>query len=259
MVRKTCLWAIAAVLAVAAAQAQTPEAPALTIDEVIAKNLEARGGKDKIAAVQSARFTGHMTMGEGMEAPLVLVWRRPNLVRMEFTIQGMTGVQAYDGKTGWAVMPFMGKKDPEPMTADELKDVEDMGDLFEGPLFDYAAKGHQVELVGKEDVEGTPAYKLKLTKKNGDVVSMFLDADAFLEIKTEGKSIRRGQEVEFESSEGDYKEVGGILFPHSMEQKAKGSPHGSTITIDKIELNVELPESHFAMPEVKKEEPKPAN
>jgi outer membrane lipoprotein-sorting protein len=252
MLRKTSLLAFAAVLSVAAAQAQT-------VDEIIAKNLEARGGKDKIGAVQSARFTGRMTLGEGMEAPIVLVWRRPNLVRMEFTIQGMTAVQAYDGKNGWAVMPFMGKKDPEPMSADELKDVEDMGDLFEGPLYNYAAKGHQVELLGKEDVEGTPAYKLKLTKKNGDVVTMYLDADAYLEIKSEGKSNRRGQEIEFESSEGDYKEVEGILFAHSMEQKPKGAPAGQTITVDKVELNVDLPDSHFAMPAVTVEAPAPAN
>ena len=252
MFRKTCLWAIAATLSVAAV------AQAESVDDVIAKSLEARGGKDKIQAVQTARFTGRMTMGEGMEAPVVLVWRRPNLVRMEFTLQGMTAVQSFDGQNGWAIMPFLGKKDPEPMSADELKDVEDMGEFFEGPLLDYAAKGHQVELLGKEEAEGTPVYKLKLTKKNGDIETLFLDADAYLQIKAEGKSTRRGQELEFESNIGDYKEVGGILFAHSMEQKIKGAPGGQVITIDKVELDVDLPASHFVMPEVKPEAAAPA-
>lgn len=264
MVRRSFLWSLAAAIVAAVAQAQTapPAAAALRVDEVIAKNLEARGGKDKIGAVQSARLTGRMTMsgpdGEGMEAPLIVVWKRPNMVRMELTLQGMTGVQAYDGKNGWAVMPFLGKQDPEPMAADELKDVADMGDLLEGPLYDYAAKGHQVELVGQENVEATPAYKLELTKKNGDVLTVFLDTETFLEIKIDSKSSRRGQELELESSQGDYQEVGDILFAHSMELRVKGAPGGSTVTIDKIELDVELPDTHFAMPEMKAE-PKPAN
>ena len=263
MVRKLGLWTLAAVVSAAAAPAQ-PSAPvaALTVDEVIAKNLEARGGKDKIAAVQSARFTGTMTMGaggEGMAAPLVLEWKRPNRVRMEFTLQGMTGVQAFDGKAGWALMPFLGKHEPEPMTAEELEGVADMGDLLDGPLYDYAAKGHQVELVGQEEIDGTRAYTLKLTKKNGDVVTMFLDAETFLEIRTVGKSTRRGREIEFESSQGDYRAVGGVLFPHKLEQRVKGAPGGSTIAVDKIELDIDLADSHFAMPQAEPEASEPAN
>jgi outer membrane lipoprotein-sorting protein len=253
MLRKNLLSVLAVALLGAAAQAET-------VDEIIAKNLEARGGKDKIEAVRSARITGRMTMGEGMEAPIVLEWKRPGMVRMEFTIQGMTAIQAYDGSSGWMVMPFLGKKDPEKMPADDQKDIEEMADVFEGPLLNYAAKGHQVELIGKEPIEGTEAYKLKLTKKNGDVAYIYLDGDAYLEIKDEGKRSRRGQEIEFESSQGDYKEVGGLMFAHSIEQKPKGVPTSQTISIDKIELNVDLPDARFQMPEIKAEEPsKPSN
>jgi outer membrane lipoprotein-sorting protein len=252
MMRKTFLCTLVAGLVAAAVSAQT-------VDELIAKNLEARGGKAKIKAVQSVRMTGKMLLGQGMEAPFTLEMVRPKKVRMEFTFQGMTGIQAYDGKNGWMVMPFMGKKEPEPIAGDDLKEMDDQAD-FEGPLVDYKDKGHQVELVGKADVEGTPAYKLKVTKKNGDVQFIYLDAEQYLELKAEGKQKVRGQEVEGETTLGDYKEVNGLIFPFSIHSKPKDGPAGAgmTMTIDKIELNTEVPASRFVMPKAEKPAEAPA-
>lgn len=239
MLRRTSACLLVAFAAAAAASAQTA-------DELIEKSLAARGGREKIKSVQSLRMTGKMVMGT-MEAPFVLEQKRPNNMRMEFTLQGMTGVQAFDGATGWAVMPFMGKKEPEKMSAEDLKDIENQADM-DGPLVDYKEKGHQVEYLGTKEVEGTPAHALKVTKKNGDVMTIYLDADAMLEIKAEGKSQRRGQEMEVEIAFGDYKEVGGIVFAHSLDIKPKGAPGGQHLVIDKIELNPDLPTDRFAMP-----------
>jgi hypothetical protein len=233
----------------------TPVA-AQTLDEIIAKHLEARGGEEKLKALGSLRATGKMSMGPGMEAPFTFEWLKPNSIRMEITLQGMTLVQAFDGKSGWSINPFQGKKDPEPMSADDLKDVEDEADIL-GVLVDWKQKGHQVELVGKESVEGTQAYKLKVLKKNGDTEIIYLDADAYLPFKEEGKRKIRGQEIEFETSVGDYKEVGGLVFAHSFDSKPKGAPQGQVMTLDKIELGVDVPAVDFVMPEVKKEEAKP--
>jgi outer membrane lipoprotein-sorting protein len=250
MIRKTFAWLLVAGLAGAAVQAQTA-------DEIIAKNLTARGGKDKIKAVQSARMTGKMVMGQGMEAPFTMEVARPSKMRMEFTIQGMTGVQAFDGKSGWSVMPFMGKKDPEAMSEDDTKQAADQADM-DGVLVDYKDKGHQVEYLGKEDVEGTPAYKLKVTKKNGDIVSVYIDTESYMEIKDAGKTKVRGQEIEGETTFGDFKTVDGLVFPFSIEQKAKGMPGGMTMSISKIEVNPKLEDSRFAMPAAeKKESPAP--
>jgi outer membrane lipoprotein-sorting protein len=225
-------------------------ASAQTLDEVLAKNLKAKGGLDKIRAVQSIRMTGTVTIGPGMEAPFVLEQKRPNMFRMEFTLQGMTGVQAYDGKVGWQLMPFSGRKDPEPLPEDAMKQVEEQAD-FDGPLVDYKAKGNTVELMGKEKVEGSDAYKLKLTLKNGDVRYIFLDADQYLEVRTEGKTKVRGTDVEGESTIGDYKEVGGLMFPHALESGQKDSQQKMKMTIDKIELNVSVDDGQFKMPVVK--------
>jgi outer membrane lipoprotein-sorting protein len=228
---------------------------AQTVDEIIAKNLQAKGGLQKLKAVQTARMAGTMTVGPGMEAPFVIEFKRPNQMRLDFTLQGMTGTQAYDGKTGWMLMPFSGRKDPEPMPTEALKQAEEQAD-FDGPLVDYQAKGHKVELVGKEKVEGSDAYKLKVTLKNGDIRYIYLDADQYLEIKVDGKTPIRGTEIENSTSIGDYKEVGGLMLPHAMESTQAGSPQSQKMTIEKIELNVPIDDARFKMPEVKKEEPK---
>jgi len=240
MFRKLSLGMVAVAILVPAMWAQTA-------DEIIAKNIQARGGADKLKSVKSIKSTATMAMGPGMEAPGVLIQKRENLARLEFTIQGLTAVQAYDGKNAWQVMPFMGKKDPELMSADEAKEIEETADM-DGPLMDYKSKGHQVELLGKEKVEGTDAYKLKVSLKNGDVQTVYIDADSFLEIKEETKRTVRGSEQVFESAIGDYKEVGGIIFPFAVESGVKGSSQKQKLTITKLELNVAADDSIFKMP-----------
>ncbi|MGB2988068.1 MAG: hypothetical protein WBE26_19540 [Phycisphaerae bacterium] len=221
-----------------------------TVDEVIAKHIEAMGGRKALDSVKTMRMAGKSIMGGGMEAPLTIEFKRPNKVRVEFTFQGMTGIQAFDGKTGWFIMPFMGKTDPEKMSSDQVEAIEDQAD-FEGPLVDYKKKGHQVELIGKEEFEGSDAYKLKITKKGGAVEYHYLDAEYFLTTKMKGKRKFQGTEIEYEIGFGDFKKVGGLMFPHSIQQ---GSMGAGAMVFEKIEVNVKLPDDRFTMPEIKKEE-----
>jgi hypothetical protein len=127
---------------------------------------------------------------------------------------------------------------------------------MDGMLVDYKEKGHQVELIGKEDVEGTPAYKLKVTKKNGDVVNVYIDAESYMDIKESGKVKARGQEIESQTTFGDFKTVDGLIFPYSIEQKPQGAPAGMVISISKIELNPTVDASRFTMPAAKPAEEK---
>jgi outer membrane lipoprotein-sorting protein len=240
MFKKLCFGILAVAMLVPAVWAQTA-------DDIIAKNVQARGGMDKLKAVQSIKATATMAMGPGMEAPAVMTQKRGNMSRIEFTIQGLTGIQAYDGAHAWQVMPFMGKKDPELMSADEAKEVEENSDI-DGPLVDYKSKGHQVELLGKDKIEGTDAYKLKISLKNGDVQTIYIDADSFLEIKEETKRTVRGTEQVIETSIGDYKEVNGIILPHAFEAGVKGSAEKQKITISKFEFNVLVEDAFFRMP-----------
>lgn len=249
MIRKTFAWLLVAGLAGTAAFAQTA-------DELIEKSIQASGGREKIDAIKSTRMTGKMTLPQGMEAPVVIETVEPNKFRMEMTFQGMTMIQAYDGKSGWQVQPFMGKTEPEPMTEQDLKSMEDQVDDMD-LLTKYKEKGHTVELVGKEELEGSPVYKLKLTKKNGDVSNLYLDAETYLLVKQTGRTKMQGQEIESETSLSDYKEVAGVLYPHSIQTKIPSMPGGAmSMTFEKIEPNPDVPASRFDMP-AKKEAPAP--
>ncbi|MCS6805307.1 MAG: hypothetical protein NZ823_09235 [Blastocatellia bacterium] len=248
MLSKSLLSFVATLIIVLPASAQS-------VDQVLAKYYQARGGLEKIKSVKTLRFTAKISGGP-MEIPVTMEQKRPNSMRMEFTFQGLTGIQAYDGKTGWMIMPFGGKKDPEPMGEDMLKELAKQADI-DGPLVDYKEKGHQVELLGKESVEGTEAYKLKLTRRDGDVEYIYLDADSYVEIKSEGKRMIRGSEFEAETIYGDYKQVDGLMIAHSIESGPKGSSQKQKITIEKIEINPPIEDTRFAMPEVKKPDAKP--
>jgi outer membrane lipoprotein-sorting protein len=222
-------------------------AGAQTADEIVAKYVARIGGMEKLDAIKTLRKTGKYTGNGGFQARIVEENKRPNMVRQEFLLQGMTGVTAFDGKEGWKIEPWQGKKDVETLGEEELKQIQEDSD-FDGPLVRYKEKGNTVELAGKEPVEGTDAYKLKVTMANGDVRNFFMDTDYFVPIKIETKRIIRGAERESETSIGDYKEVAGVYFPHSYETGAKGSPNRAKVVYDKIEANVPIDDSRFHPP-----------
>lgn len=220
---------------------------AQTADEIIAKNLAAEGGLEKIKAVTSSRRTGTFEGGP-IQAGFVEVTKRPNKLRRDITIQGLDLIQAYDGQNGWQIVPFTGKKDAEPMSGDELKPLQEEADT-DGPLVDYKQKGNKVELVGKEKVGSADAYNLKVTLKNGDVHNIYLAADNFLAIKITGKTMQRGTEVVSEYILGDYKEVSGRQVPFSIQVHSEGSEMGNAkVTYEKVEFNVPVEDSVFTMP-----------
>ncbi len=241
-------------LALAAPLLFAAHARAQTADEIVARFIKTVGGMERIQAVKSLRRTGRYTEGGGFEATVVEENKRPNLVRQEFQIQGMTGVTAYDGRTGWKIEPWNGKKDAEPLGEEEMKGIVEDSDL-DGPLVNYRAKGVKVEYVGTDEVEGTDAYKLKVTLASGDVRFYYMDTDYFVPIKIDTKRMVRGAEREYETVLGDYKEVAGWYLPFSVESGVKGSPNRSKITYEKIEPNVALDDARFAKPAAKSQPP----
>jgi hypothetical protein len=225
-------------------------ASAQTADEIVARFIKTVGGMERIQAVKSLRRTGRFNGGGGFEATVVEENKRPNLVRQEFQIQGMTGVTAYDGRAGWKIEPWNGKKDAEPLGEEELKEIVEDSDL-DGPLVNYREKGIKVEYAGKDEFEGTEVYKLKVTLKDGDVRYYYMDADYFVPIKIDTKRMVRGAEREYETVLGDYKEVNGWFLPFSVETGAKGSQSRSKVTYEKIEANVPFDDRIFRQPAAK--------
>ncbi|MEP6718280.1 MAG: hypothetical protein ABJB21_04015 [bacterium] len=222
-------------------------ASAQTAEEIVAKYIKTVGGAEKIQAVKTLRKMGTFNGGGGFEAPVLEENKRANMVRQEFSLQGLTAVNAYDGKTGWKIEPWQGKKDPEPLGEEETKQILEDSD-FDGPLVNYQQKGNKVEFVGMEPVEGTDAFKLKVTLASGDVRYYFMDTDYYVPIKIETKRMIRGAEREYETSLGDYKEVNGWYMPFSVESNVKGSPNRAKVTYQKIEANVPLDDARFHMP-----------
>lgn len=215
-----------------------------TVDEILAKNFAARGGLDKIKAIQSFKMTGKI-VAQGMELPFTLLSARPDLMRMDMTIQGKSLVQAYDGETGWMINPMAGG-DAEKVPEDQTKSFKEQGE-FDGPLVDYKTKGHTVELIGKEEVEGTEAYKLKVTRAGGDIRTFYIDAKTFLELKSAGRQKIQGQDMDMEMFYSDYKPVNGVLVSHAMESKYKGQRF-MQMTLDTVEANVTVDAATFKMP-----------
>ncbi|HEX8170835.1 MAG TPA: sialidase [Thermoanaerobaculia bacterium] len=243
-----------AFLAFAGALLFAASVSAQTADDIIARYIKTIGGMEHMNAVRTIRRTGKFHGGGGFEAVVVQENKRPAKVRQEFTLQGLTGVTAYDGSTGWKIEPWAGKKDPEALGEDEMKSIVEDAD-FEGPLVNYREKGNKVEYVGTDTVEGTDAYKLRVTKPNGDVYQFYIDAEYYVPIKVETKRMVRGAEREFETTYGDYKEVSGWYIPYSMESGVKGSPFKSQITVEKVEVNVPMPNARFAHPSVAAQTP----
>jgi outer membrane lipoprotein-sorting protein len=225
-----------------ATAAQTP-------DEIVKKVLEARGGADKIKAVQSQRVTGRISFSRSVEGTFVVELKRPMKMHVEISVEGQTIIRVYDGKSsGWMINPFAETKDAQPLSPEDLKNIADESD-FDGPLVDYQSKGNHIELTGKENLDDKPIYRLKLTNKNGDVRFYFFDASSFLLLKWEGIRKTGEQEVPWESFFSDFREVQGLKYAFRIDQGSPGTEIKQTLTAEKIEINPPLDDSRFAKPQ----------
>jgi hypothetical protein len=222
--------------------------PQPTVDELVAKNIEAKGGAQALQALTSLKVSGKLIVNDGkLQLGFAETKKRPGEVRSEVTLQGMTAVEAYDGTNGWKISPFQGRKDPERMSADDVKELQTESEI-DGPLVNWKEKGSTVEYLGTEDIEGTEAHKLKVTRKNGDVQLVYLDPDHFLEIRIITQRMQHGALVETESDFGDYEKVGNVFMAFATEGGPRGSTDKQKIVIDKAEPNVAVDDSVFQFP-----------
>jgi outer membrane lipoprotein-sorting protein len=223
-------------------------AAAQTADEIVTKVLAARGGVAKIKAVRSQRISGTINFGPGAEGPFLVELERPGKMHIEVTVEGQTLIRSYDGKsTGWIINPFSQSKGVEPMSAEDISNIADESD-FDGPLVDYKEKGNKIELAGKEDIEGKPAYRLKLTSKKGETRSYLFDAASYHLVRWEGTRKVGDKDVPWESLFRDYREVSGLQYAFEIDSDAPGTEQSQKIIADKIEVDPRIDESHFGKP-----------
>ncbi len=238
---------LAGLLLVPAIHAQTPAASP-TVDELVAKNIQAKGAQAALDAIQTIRFEGRLVANQGqIELKYTETKKRPGKVRTDAILQGMNLVQAYNGTSGWKIYPIFGRKDPEKMSADESKSLVEEAEIG-GPLEHWKEQGKTITYLGTEDVEGTAAHKLKVVRKNGDVSFVYLDPDYFLEIRVIDQRTEQGAQVEVELDLGDYEKVNGVYFPFSVEAGSKGAADKQKILIDKAEANIPVDDAIFEFP-----------
>jgi outer membrane lipoprotein-sorting protein len=235
----------------AATAAPTPAR--LSVDQIVDRNLAARGGAAAWRAVKTLTIGGDLDAGgkPNHTLPYVLKEKRPRKSRLEVVFKDQTSLQVYDGSQGWKVRPFLNRNEVETYTPAELKSAAAEQDL-DGPLVDYVAKGTQISFVGTEAVEGHPAYKLKLTLQNGGKRNLWIDAGSFLELKMEGEPRKLdGRMHNVAVYFRDYKAEHGLTLPHLQETIVEGTkapPYKMTIT--HVAVNESLDDSLFRKPQL---------
>jgi len=270
----------------AAADSKT-SAAGLTAAQIVEKHVAARGGLTAWRAVQSLSVTGKLEAGTGdsmtrsrtlalqgvgasvkraeraaaqaeaskeaqaqVQLPFRFEMKRPRKSRLEIDFAGKTAVQVYDGEHGWKLRPFLNRDDVEPFTEDEAKAEAAKADL-EGPLLDYAAKGTQVALEATEPVDGHPAYKLKVTMKNGDVQHIWIDTQSFLDVKVEGSPRRLDDKMRSVwIYQRDFRAVQGLMVPYLYETAIEGDHRTHRMFVESVTVNRALNDGRFTKPQV---------
>lgn len=218
-------------------------ATAQTVDDVLAKYYSAKGGA-KWQSVESMRMTARVVT-QGIELPMTMVSKRPNLMRQDMSFQGVAIVNAYDGTTAWGINPMMGSSEPMVIPGPMAEALADQAD-FDGGLVGYKEKGSTVELIGTEDLDGKKVHHLKLTKKNKQVQHYYLDAETSLEAKVVVETDMGAGPVTVETLLSDYQTIDGFPVPMTIRQNA---PTGQvSITFEKVEFNVPIDDAFFKMP-----------
>jgi outer membrane lipoprotein-sorting protein len=239
--RRVVAAAVVLFLSSTAAAAQ----PAATVDDVIAKNLAARGGVEKLKSINTVKITG-VVSAQGMELPMTSWSKRPNRLRRDTKFKDQNIVVAFDGTTVWGVNPMMGSTVPQEVTGPQAEMTRD--DASFDPLFlNYKERGHTVELVGTETIEGTPAHHLKVTKKNGNVEHHYLNAETGLEMRTVFTLEQNGMKAEVTTDLTDYQNIDGMQVAFSMKQSMNGNPL-LLVKLQKVEFNVPIDDEIFKMP-----------
>lgn len=241
MNRRSLVVTVLAVLALAGVSTSAQQ----SVDDIIAKNLRAKGGLDKIRAVETLKQRSHLTMyspGGNFEATLVIYGKRPNMTRQEMDMAGQMMVSAFDGQVAWQINPAMGMMTPTQIPGPQADVIREQSD-FDGPLVDYKAKGYTIDLVGTEPMGDRKVYHLKLTGKDQRVQHCYLDVETGLEAKV----VTDSQIGPLEQQLSDYRDVEGLKIPFSIRSLVSGHDQ-AWIQVEKVEVNSKIDDAIFRMP-----------
>jgi hypothetical protein len=254
-VKRISWLAIAACIAVGEAAAAAPSGgrsaqPALTVEAIVARNVEARGGLEAWRKIDTMVWTGHIDSDKSPAGlQFLLEMKRPNKSRFEIKGRNQQTVRAFDGKDGWKLHPAQtGGLDVQPFDADELKYAQEAGGL-DGFLIDAAAKGNAIALDGQDQIEGRNAYRLRITSRSGAVRRAWVDAKTFLDVKYD-RAVRNkaGQYNTNSVYYRDYQKIEGVKLPMTIETSSANAKNPDRMVIERVALNPPLEDRVFARP-----------
>jgi hypothetical protein len=243
----------ASALAAAGPSGGAAAAPAVrpsdkSLDEVLKRYAEARGGHDRLTAVRTVKMTGRMNGIKGIQDAPITIEKKRDGVRFMRRLEtgGITAIQAVDGPLAWEVSPGTGVPKPRPMSEQDSRRFRHWTDI-EGPLVDAKAKGHQLELVGIQKLDTGDAYRVKVQYKDGAVGFFLLDAKSFLPVQIIDLALRRDEEIEVTTTYSDFRKIGGVEWPFSERTVLPGLHQD--ITWKQIEVDLSLADTDFKMPQ----------
>ena len=220
------------------------------VKNLIARNIEARGGADAWRAVTTLRLTGQMDLGQGMHVPYTIEQKRPARMCLEFEFNEQTSTQCVADGGGWKLLPYLGRIVPEVMTVDEMRSMSD-GASIDGLLFDSERRGHTIELLGPETVDGKDTVKLEVTLPAGSKRWVYLDAETALEVRMDTLRKLRGRERLVETYYSDWRDTDGLLIPHRQVTKTDGMEGSNFLTVDNVTVNPPIDDERFRIPVAK--------
>lgn len=218
---------------------------AITLDEIIANNLEARGGLTKLNALKSLKVGGTM-QSMGGESEFTMYFKGNSKMRLNISVQGQEIVQAFDGITAWMVNPLMGSSDPQKLPKDQAARFAQQADLA-GEFVNHEDKGLTLEYIGAEDIDGMTAYKVKVTNPEGATHVSYVDAITWFVIRTDREQEMMGQKRTMEILWSNFKDIGGIQMPMQMNINADGNEFMS-LTWTTTDVNADIDDTMFDYP-----------
>ncbi len=212
---------------------------AQSVNEVLEKHFKTVG-QEKLVAVQSFFIKANVSQ-MGMELPMEMRIKKPDMFIINIEVQGQKMVQAYDGQKGWMIIPMM-SPDPQELAGAQLDQAKEQVNM-EGELYNYEKKGSTAEMAGKVNMDGKEMFRIKLTDKEGNAKDYFIDANTYLISKVKAKVSAQGQTVDVEQIMGDYKTIDGITMAMKIESK---SPMGTAIiTMEDVKFNEKFDDAIF--------------
>src|SRR5262245_51762803 len=217
-----------------------------TADQIVEKYIAARGGLSKIRGIQTLRQKAYVNAGAGREGVATRELKKPGKIRFELAVQGRTAAYIVNGDHGWGVNPFEKDLTPKPLPEDVLMDAKEQADI-EGPLVDWKAKGHKLELAGRETVDGRDVYKLKLDLKSGGTRYEYIDAKTYYQVRSDSTRKTRTGDVTVQTKFADFKKTNGIVFPRKIDVEAVNRPSRLRLVVDQVEVNPKIADTRFEL------------